>query len=272
MLPLPTVPSDDPFRSAESYYAEYRPRYGDRPLDHLVDRFALDESSRALDLGCGAGQIAVPLADRVGRVVGVDPNEAMLDGAREQARRAGVENVEWIRGSDADLRGSLGDDLGPFDVTTMGRAFHWMDRAPTLDRIRELTRPGGGVAVFGDTEWLTSGERAWQDEVYDLAAEYLDDLPERTGPRTEPYENPYDEMLADHGFAAVETATFERTREWTADEVVGYVFSLSFCSPATFGGEKGDFESELRERLDDLGGPFEQTDEVRVVSGRKPAD
>ncbi|WP_436909885.1 class I SAM-dependent methyltransferase [Halosimplex marinum] len=260
-------PGADPFRSAEPYYARYRPRYGDRPIDHLVDRFALDESSRALDLGCGAGQIAVPLAARVGRVVGMDPSEAMLDGAREQSRQAGVENVEWVQGSDADLRGALGDDLETFDVTTVGRAFHWMDRGPTLDGIRELTRPGGGVAIFDDTEWLTSGERAWQDEVYGLADEYLDDLPERTGPRTEPYENPYDEMLADRGFADVEVATFERTREWSVDEVVGYVFSLSCCSPATFGDEKADFEAELRERLDALGGPFGQDDEVTVISG-----
>ena len=261
---------DDPFASAESHYAEHRPRYGDRPLDHLVERFGLGESSRALDLGCGAGQIAVPLAARVGRVVGLDPSDAMLAGAREQAERAGVENVEWIRGSDADLRGPLGDGLGPFDLTTIGRAFHWMDREPTLDRIRGLTAPGGGVAILGDTEWLTKGERAWQDEVYAVAASYLDDLPERIGPRTEPYDNPYDELLADHGFADVETATFERTREWAVDGVVGYVFSLSFCSPATFGDEKAAFEADLRERLDELGGPFEQDDEVRVIAGRKP--
>ncbi|ELZ22522.1 type 11 methyltransferase [Halosimplex carlsbadense 2-9-1] len=261
---------DDPFASAESHYGEHRPRYGDRPLDSLVDRFDLDKSSRALDLGCGTGQIAVPLAARVGRVLGVDPNEAMLDGAREAASRAGVESVEFVRGSDADLRGSLGDGLGPFDLTTVGRAFHWMERGPTLDRVRELTNPGGGVAVFGDTEWLTKGRRGWQDEVYDCAASHLDDLPERTGPRTEPYENPYDELLTDHGFEAVETATFERTREWSVDGVVGYVFSLSFCSPARFGDEREDFETEVRERLDELGGPFGQDDEVRVISGQKP--
>ncbi|WP_206424947.1 class I SAM-dependent methyltransferase [Halosimplex salinum] len=263
--------SDSPFASAETYYAQYRPRYGDRPIAHLVDRFDLDDDSRALDLGCGAGQITIPLAAHVGTAVGMDPNSRMIDGARGQARAADRENVEWTVGSDADLRGAVGEELGPFTVTTMGRSFHWMDRGPTLDRIRELTEPGGGVAVFGDTEWLTSGRRAWQDEVYDLAADYLDDLPERTGQRTEPYENPYDELIADHGFEAVEVATFESTREWTVDEVVGYVFSLSFCSPATFGDEKDDFEADLRERLDELGGPFEQDEEVRVISGRKLA-
>ncbi|WP_436927283.1 class I SAM-dependent methyltransferase [Halosimplex amylolyticum] len=263
------MPSDSPFASAESYYAEHRPRYGDRPILHLVDRFDLGERSRALDLGCGAGQIAVPLAAHVGEVVGMDPNERMIDEAREQARTAGASNVEWLVGSDADLRGAVGEELAPLSVTTMGRSFHWMDRGPTLDRIHDLTEPGGGVAVFGDTEWLTSGRRAWQDEVYDLATEYLDDLPERTGPRTEPYENPYDEMLADHGFEDVEVATFEETREWTVDGVVGYVFSLSFCSPATFGEQADAFETDLRERLEELGCHFEQDDEVRVISGRK---
>ncbi|MFC7138933.1 class I SAM-dependent methyltransferase [Halosimplex aquaticum] len=264
--------SEDPFASAESYYAEYRPRYGDRPIDYLADRFDFDESARALDLGCGAGQIAVPLAATVGTVVGMDPNERMIDEAREQARAAGRENVEWVVGSDADLRGEVGERLGPFRVTTMGRSFHWMDREPTLDRIRELTEPGGGVAVFDDTEWLTSGSQPWQDEVYALAADYRDDLPERTGPRTEPYENPYDELIAEREFEDVEVATFEETREWTVDGIVGYVFSLSFCSPTTFGDQSDDFEADLRERLGELGGgPFRQDDEVRVISGRKPA-
>ena len=227
---------DDPFESTASYYAEYRPRYGEAPMGNLVDRFGLDDGSRALDLGCGTGQTAIPLANHVGEVVGVD----------------------------------LGDELGPVTVTTMGRSFHWMAREPTLERLRELTEPGGGVAVFGDTEWLTSGRRDWQDEVYALASEYLDDLPERTGPRTEPYETPYDELIADCGFEGVDVATFDRTREWTVDEVVGYVFSLSFCSPATFGDARNDFESDLRERLEELGGgPLEQDEEVRVTSGRK---
>ncbi|MFC7194707.1 class I SAM-dependent methyltransferase [Halosimplex aquaticum] len=148
--------SEDPFASAESYYAEYRPRYGDRPIDYLADRFDFDESARALDLGCGAGQIAVPLAATVGTVVGMDPNERMIDEAREQARAAGRENVEWVVGSDADLRGEVGERLGPFRVTTMGRSFHWMDREPTLDRIRELTEPAAG----SPSSTTPSGSRA----------------------------------------------------------------------------------------------------------------
>jgi hypothetical protein len=143
-----------------------------------------------------------------------------------------------------------------------------MDRGATLGRIRELTLPGGGVAVFGDTEWLTSGSRRWQDAVYDLASEYLDDLPERTGPRTEPYENPYDELIADHGFDDVDVATFETIREWTVDGVVGYVFSLSFCSPAKRGDDARQFEAELSGGVAESDGPFGRRATVTVGAGR----
>jgi len=270
VVPTPKMPTDDPFRSAERYYASHRPDYGDPPVAHLADSFDLGADDRVLDLGCGTGQVAVPLADHVGAVVGMDPNSRMLGFAREHAREAGSENVEWVRGSDADLRGESGERLCPFTLTTMARSFHWMDRGPTLDRLRELTEPGGGVAILGDTEWLASGRRDWQDAVYAVAADYLDDLPERAGPRTEPYENPYDELLADHGFVDVTVETFERTREWSVDGVVGYVFSLSFCAPEEFGEEAEAFETDLRERLGGRDGPFPQDDDVRVISGRKP--
>ena len=54
-----------------------------------------------LDAGCGTGRVAVELARRGARVVGVDVSESMLD----TARRADPE-IEWI---EADL---VGLDLG----------------------------------------------------------------------------------------------------------------------------------------------------------------
>lgn len=271
---MPAEDDGDPFESTEEYYAEYRPGYGDEAIRYLVDRFELDDSARVLDLGCGAGQLAVPLAAHAGEVVGMDPNEAMLQQARKRAREADRENVELVAGSDADLR----EQLGPLRLATMGRSFHWMDQERTLDRLSEMINPDGGVALVDDTEWLTRGTADWQAEVYEVADEYLDDPPARTGPVDE-HDDPWDELLADY-FRDVAVETFERRREWTVEEIVGYVFSLSFCSPETFGDEGDDFESDLRARLDDwtkgetdadgTKESFVQTAEVTVLSGRRP--
>lgn len=252
------------FESTEPYYAEYRPGYGEAAIQYLVDRFELDGSSRVLDLGCGTGQIALPLAAHAGEVVGMDPNEDMLEFARRRAAEAGRENVEWVVGSDADLR----EGLGPFRLVTMGRSFHWMDQERTLTRIRRLTEPDGGVAILTDEEWLTRGDREWQDDVYAVASDYLDDLPERTGP-VEEYEEPWDELIQEHGFTDVEVTTFEVRREWTIDRIVGYVFSLSFCSPAVFGERRTEFEADLRASLQESNRePFTQEATVEIISGR----
>ncbi|SEO35802.1 hypothetical protein SAMN04487948_10246 [Halogranum amylolyticum] len=66
-------------------------------------------------------------------------------------------------------------------------------------------------------------------------------------------------------------STLAVEREWDVDSVVGYVFSLSFCSPATFGEEKEAFDSDLRAYLNRLEDErFVQHTEVEVISGKKP--
>lgn len=267
----PTDPADR-FAGTEEYYAAHRPDYADDAIRYLVDRFELTDGSRVLDLGCGAGQLAVALAPHVGSVVGVDPNEAMLREARARADAADVDGVEWWVGSDADLA-DLADELGPVRLTTMGRAFHWMDQERTLRRLRGMTDPGGGVAIVGDDEWLTKGREDWQAEVYAVAETYLTDLPERVDPGEVEYDEPWDETLRDFGFVDVEIRSFDVEREWDADGIVGYVFSLSFCSPATFGDERASFERELRERLASMGRDrFVQRTATEVVSGRNAGD
>ena len=266
---MPDASDSSPFASTEEYYAEYRPEYGDAACRYLVDRFDLDESQRVLDLGCGAGEIALDLAPGVGSVVGMDPNEAMLRAARRRADEAGVDNVEWIHGSDADLD----TDLGRFRLVTMGRSFHWMNERATLDRLHDLLDLGGGVALLTDREWLTKGTAEWHEAVYDLADGYLDDLPDRVAPDEVEYDDPWDELLEERGYTDVETVTFDVRREWSVEEAVGYVFSLSYCSPETFGNDEKAFESDVRALLRDRGGgPFVQHTVVEVISGRKPAD
>lgn len=257
----PNDPAPNPFASTEAYYADYRPGYGERVFEYLEERFDLDGDSRVLDLGCGAGQVTVPLAARAGCVLGMDPNLRMLGEAAVRAERAGCE-IEWLVGSDAELRGIE----GPLDLVTMGRSFHWMAQEKTLERVHEITTSNGGVALLTNREWITRGTKEWQDAVYALASEYVD-MPKRTGPIE--FDDPWDELVAAFGFTDAETVTFESEREWDVDSVVGYVFSLSFCSPATFGSERDAFEAALRSRLDEFDEPFVQDAVVTVIAGRK---
>ena len=56
---------------------------------------------RVLEIGSGAGDVALALAELVGptgQVIGVDVNASILDTARQRATDVGMQNVEFIAG------------------------------------------------------------------------------------------------------------------------------------------------------------------------------
>ncbi len=55
---------------------------------------------RALDFGCGAGRLLMPIARRAGAAVGVDVAPRMLLLAEQNLRDAGLANVALVRGDD----------------------------------------------------------------------------------------------------------------------------------------------------------------------------
>src|SRR5689334_22108411 len=111
------------FQSTVAHYLAGRPNYAAGLIQIVREQLRLADSHRLLDLGCGPGWLGVAFAPFVGTVVAVDPEPAMLDAARQVAADADA-RIELIEGSSYDL----GAHLGKFDVGTIGRAFHWMER------------------------------------------------------------------------------------------------------------------------------------------------
>jgi len=125
------------------FYHTYRHGYPAAVIDVLADAFRLDSRDLVVDLGCGTGQLALPLARRVRAVIGMDPEPDMLRRARQAARDADVSNVSWMLGADADLP-ALQGVLGERSVATVtiGQALHWMRHDELFRSARQLLRPG----------------------------------------------------------------------------------------------------------------------------------
>jgi SAM-dependent methyltransferase len=58
----------------------------------------------ALDFGCGVGRLAIPMARRIARVVGVDVAPTMIELARRHGDAAGIANAEFLTLHDARSR------------------------------------------------------------------------------------------------------------------------------------------------------------------------
>ncbi len=108
--------------------------------------------SRALDFGCGAGRVTLPLAERFAAVVGVDIAPSMLELARERA--AGRSDVAFRLDETADqslLRGER------FDLVYTGLVLqHLPTSAAALECLGRLcaTVAPGGVLVAQIPIWL----------------------------------------------------------------------------------------------------------------------
>jgi len=92
-------------------YHRYRHGYPAAVLDAISDAFALGAGDIVVDLGCGTGQLTVPMASRVRAVLGVDPEPDMLVRARLAASEQGIANISWMIGADSALP-ALGALLG----------------------------------------------------------------------------------------------------------------------------------------------------------------
>jgi protein-L-isoaspartate O-methyltransferase len=105
---------------------------------------------RVLDVGTGAGDVAMLLADLVGptgQVIGTDLATTAVETARRRVAAAGYNNIDVRHGDPAEL------DFEPFDAIA-GRYVLQFRAEPgtSLARIIRQLRPGG-VVVFHELDW-----------------------------------------------------------------------------------------------------------------------
>ncbi len=104
-----------------------------------------------LDVGCGAGRLALLLALQARRVVGIDRDESAIDAARNRAEAAGVGNVEFRV---ADAESVEYDQFGPQMVVA-----HLCMSDPIIARAGRALAPGEYLAfvAFHVDQWRETG-------------------------------------------------------------------------------------------------------------------
>jgi len=249
------------------FYARFRRGYPEAVVARLAVALDLNVGSRVLDVGCGTGQLTIPLSARIRAALGVDVEPDMLRFARRAALDAGVGNVSWLLASDAEL-GVVSALTGEhvFDAATIGQALHWMD-APRLFRtLHRLVRPGGGVAVItnGEPQWLldTGWSRALRAH---LEAWLGQPLTARWGTDRDA-QRAYREALANAGFGRIEETTVEHREALPFDALVGSVYSAMTPETIPTGRERETFETRLRAALG--AEPYPEDVRVTLLVGR----
>lgn len=102
-------------------------------------RAGSDADIDVLDVGCGYGYVAVELARRCRRVVGIEPSPFLAGAARRVVALSGLSNVELRPDSVEQL-----DDSSAFDLVVLDNVLEHLPRQDhALSLIVRALRPGG---------------------------------------------------------------------------------------------------------------------------------
>lgn len=241
-VPIPFDPHR--FRTAAESYARGRLNYPAELIARVVLLAGLKETHRVMDLGCGPGFLAVAFAPYAREVVGVDPEPAMLEQAAQYAAQSRA-RIQWVLGSSFDL----GEDLGRFQLVTMGRSFHWMDRPATLETLSKLVSDNGAVALFGDAH-LDMPTNHWKKRFEEVLKPFAEKDPSHGGHRRgNPSWLPHEAVLLDSKFNHLERISVVRQIETPVERLVDRALSMSSTSPQRLGAELGRLMERLRAAL-----------------------
>ena len=127
------------------------------------------EGDKVLDVGCGFGDTAIKLAERVGpsgKVVGLDCCKAFLDYGRKDAASKGLTNVSFIEGD------ALLDRFEPeydFVFSRFGTMF-FANPVAGLRNMRSALKPGG---IMTHIVWRAPSDNPWLSMAKDVVLKFL---------------------------------------------------------------------------------------------------
>lgn len=241
----------DLFAGTAEYYAKYRPAYPARMFDDIKNFFGLDGRGDLLDLGCGTGEITVPLAPAFHKALGLDPEPEMLAQAKLRAKASGADNIDWRIGSSKTLTGvkSL------FRLITLGQSLHWMNERKTLDQLYGLLEPEGGLFIVSGGGISVMSAKKGSANLKELAIKRLITKYLGAGRRAgqglyKPSRLSWEhELFPSSKFGGFEKRVYTRTIVRDIDQELGNLYSMSWARRDYFGADADHFEAEFRRDL-----------------------
>jgi SAM-dependent methyltransferase len=218
-----TVNGASPRRSRESFdeaaadYDRYRSGYPDRVIDHVLATGGLRHGSRVLEIGCGTGQLSVPLARHGIELIAVELGPHLAELARRNLAEFPNASVEVA----AFETWPLGDRT--FEAVVAASALHWLDPEVRYTKSVQALHPGGSLIII-HAHHVVGGTPGF---FADTQPAYL-----RWGLNDDPFFRPPDpldvptmfpELEARPEFCWVKRHRFEIPRHHTTESYVGWL-------------------------------------------------
>ena len=237
-----SINSEDIFHSSAGYYTEFRKPYPQRIFDLVRDKFQPDGQADLLAVGCGTGQIALPLSKWFRRVVGRRPvgrNGRLCTPERHRPKDQKRRFSCFVRG-----RHFIG---GGRVQTRLLRQRTPLDGHPeTLAAGNSLLAPGGGVAVLGMRSIWGGGSDREQTVVQVVRRWMGQDRRAGTGTFDTSIQGNirFEDALSDAGFDVFDSGAIEARYTVDVEFILGHLYTTSYCNRDLLGDRVEEFEED----------------------------
>jgi ubiquinone/menaquinone biosynthesis C-methylase UbiE len=134
----------------------------------VVKSLAITPPLRVMDLGCGDGTTAVPLARLGAEVVGIDIAKNLVDAGNKRAAKAGLDRLTFQEGDACSLQG-VSDHSFDFSLSVFGAMFAPKPFDVAKEMVR-VTRPGGRI-VMGN--WIPNDPTSFVSQLLKISASFM---------------------------------------------------------------------------------------------------
>ena len=139
----------------------------------LVKSLDIKPPIRVLDLGCGDGTTAIPLARLGAEVVGIDIAKNLVDAGNKRAAEAGLSQLKFQEGDACNLRG-VSDHSFDLTLSVFGAMFAPKPFDVAMEMVR-VTKPGGRI-VMGN--WIPNDPSSFVSQLLKISSAFTPPPPE----------------------------------------------------------------------------------------------
>lgn len=139
----------------------------------LVRTLNVPSTARVLDLGCGDGTTAVPLALAGAEVTGIDIARNLVEAGNRRAQALGLKKLKFQHGDACQLQG-VPDRAFDLTLTVFGAMFAPKPADVAKEMVR-VTKPGGRI-VMGN--WIPNDPTSFVSQVLKISAAFTPPPPE----------------------------------------------------------------------------------------------
>ncbi|MEB6381544.1 class I SAM-dependent methyltransferase [Leclercia adecarboxylata] len=207
------------FSQGGQNYSQYRPEYPQKLARYLAE--ISSRNHKALDVGCGTGQLTRTLSAYFTSVTGVDPSEDQLKNV------SSAPGITYIHSAAECLPGNLCD----YDLITVAQAAHWFRLEEFYREVRRVASPDAVIALISYGVLNIEGDVGTR-----FAKLYYEDIAHLWPRERKLVDSGYRELY--FPFQELDVPDLKIEAEWNLQALLGYISTWSAVRQAQQKGQE----------------------------------